>query len=153
MSEFATQKQFIPVQYSKFWCTDRTSQDKTSYGTKRPTGQNVLLRNKTSQGQNVRRTKLPKGQNLPRDKMSQGKIQRNFCFEILIVLQCLKSCIFPSTVVYVSVSPALKTGQRKKQLIVKWRRFHASRPKLISGRVGVLRPENLRACSETSSLL
>ena len=67
MSEFATQTQFIPVQYSKFWCIDRTSQDKTSYGTKRPTGQNVTRtkcpKDKTSQG-----TKLLKGQNVPREK-------------------------------------------------------------------------------------
>ena len=50
---------------------------KTSYKTKRPTGQNVQ-RDKTSQGHKVPRDKVPgttrpTGQNVPRNKTSHGK--------------------------------------------------------------------------------
>ena len=56
-----------------FRCTYKTSQNKTSQGTKRPKGQNVP-RDTTSQGQRPRDktsqwTKRPKGQNVPRGQM------------------------------------------------------------------------------------
>ena len=54
-----------------FRCTYKTSQNKTSQGTKRLKGHNVPG-DTTSQGQNVSETKRPNGQSVPRGKTSQG---------------------------------------------------------------------------------
>ncbi len=70
-------------------CPDKTSWDKTSVGTKRPSDKTSVgtkrPADKTSGGQNVRRTKCPWGQNVRGQNVRLGHIYQGLARQFLLI--------------------------------------------------------------------